>query len=67
MSRQYNNIIKHLGSHFNILTTKDEYEKMDEKNREFTFSCKKKNHNNTLKTTSYINKRSLFGKENKPL
>ena len=67
MSRQYNNIIKHLGSHFNIITTKDEYEKMDEKNREFTFSCKLKNHNNILKTTSYINKRSLFGKENKPL
>lgn len=67
MSRQYNNIVKHLGSHFNIITTKDEYEKMDEKNREFTFSCKLKNHINVLKTTSYINKRSLFGKENKPL
>ena len=67
MSRQYNNILKHLGSHFEINTTKNDYEKMDENNREFVFSCKLKNHKNILKTTSYINKRSLFSKEKKPL
>jgi hypothetical protein len=40
---------------------------MDEKLREFTFTCKLKNHTNILKHTSYVNKRSLFNKENKPL
>jgi hypothetical protein len=63
MSRQYSNILKHLGSHFEIITTKNDYEKMDENDREFVFSCKLKKHKNILKTTSYINKRSLFNKE----
>jgi uncharacterized phage-like protein YoqJ len=67
MSRQYNNILKHLQSHFNIVTTNDNFYKQDEKSREFSFTCKLKNHLNTLKMTSYINKRSLFNKENKPL
>jgi len=67
MSRQYNNILKHLQEHFDINTTLDEYCKMDEKSRVFTFTCKLKKHINTLKHTSYVNKRSLFNKENKPL
>jgi hypothetical protein len=67
MSRQYNNILKHLQDHFIINTTLEDYSKMDEKLREFTFTCKLKNHINTLKHTSYINKRSLFTKENKSL
>ena len=67
MSRQYNNILKHLQEHFDINTTLDEYSKMYEKNREFSFTCKLKKHVNTLKHTSYVNKRSLFTKENKPL
>lgn len=67
MSRQYNNILKHLKEHFDIKTTLDEYCKMDEKNREFTYVCKANNHSNNIKMTSYINKRSLFNKENKQL
>jgi hypothetical protein len=67
MSRQYNNILKHLQEHFDINTTLNDYCKMDEKIREFTFTCKLKKHINTLKHTSYVNKRSLFNKENKPL
>jgi hypothetical protein len=67
MSRQYNNILKHLQEHFIINTTLDEYSKIDEKLREFTFTCKLKNHINNLKHTSYVNKRSLFNKENKHL
>jgi len=40
---------------------------MDEKSREFSFTCKLKNHLNVLKHASYVNKRSLFNKENKNL
>ena len=67
MSRQYNNILKHLQEHFTITTSLDEYSKMNEKSREFSFTCKKQGHLNTLKHTSYVNKRSLFNKENKQL
>ena len=67
MSRQYNNILKHLQEHFEINTTLDDYCKMDEKSREFTFTCKIKKHVNILKHSYYVNKRSLFNKENKPL
>jgi hypothetical protein len=67
MSRQYNNILKHLQDYFIITTSVDDYSKMDEKSREFSFTCKKQGHLNTLKHTSYVNKRSLFNKENKSL
>jgi hypothetical protein len=67
MSRQYNNILKHLQDCFIINTSLDDYSKMDEKSREFSFTCKKQGHLNTLKHTSYVNKRSLFNKENKQL
>jgi|694.fasta_scaffold113499_3 hypothetical protein len=67
MSRQYNNIIKHLNSLYDINTTLDEYCKQDENIREFTYTCKLNGHKNILKTTSYINKRSLFTKNNIPL
>ena len=67
MSRQYNNILKHLQSHFDIGTSKEDYCKMDDQLREFTYICKVNRHSNNIKMTSYINKRSLFNKENKPL
>lgn len=67
MSRQYSNILKHLQDNFEILTSVEDYCKMDEKLREFSFKCKSKNHINTLKHSSYVNKRSLFNKENKPI
>lgn len=67
MSRQYNNILKHLQHYFIITTSVDDYCKMDEKSREFSFTCKKQGHLNILKHTSYVNKRSLFNKENKQL
>lgn len=67
MSRQYDNILKHLQEHFHINTSIDDYCKMDEKSREFTFTCKLKKHINNLKHTSYVNKRSLFSREKKPL
>ena len=67
MSRQYNNILKHLQNNFEIVTTLEEYSKMDEGTREFSFKCKKQGHLNVLKHTSYVNKRSLFNKENKNL
>ena len=67
MSRQYNNILKHLQNNFEIVTTLEEYSKMNEGSREFSFKCKKQGHLNILKHTSYVNKRSLFNKENKNL
>lgn len=67
MSRQYNNILKYLECYFDIITSSEDYYKQDDKSREFSFRCKLKNHINTLKMTSYINKRSLFNKEKKPL
>lgn len=67
MSRQYNNILKHLQEEFDIITSLEEYCNMEDKNREFSFKCKSKNHINTLKHTSYVNKRALFNKENKSI
>lgn len=67
MSRQYNNIIKHLSEHFDILTSSEDYYKKEELERDFQFRCKEKKHINTLKTTSYINKRALFNKQKLPL
>lgn len=67
MSRQYNNILNHLQNNFYLITTLHDYSKMEEGSREFSFTCKKQGHINTLKHTSYVNKRSLFNKQNKPL
>lgn len=67
MSRQYNNIIKHLGSHFEIVTSQDDFYKMKELEREFSYKCKAKGHTNEIKITSYINKRALFNKDKLPL